>query len=127
MVKYATGLTKSALAAHHNLTTVSRGVFPIFLSFLLRPLCSPTPLSSHLLPRHPQIFNQWSSTASSHSVVLLLAQVMGMYFVSSVLLMRMNLPPKYRYVKVNRCVRCVRCARCAQCGVLMCVLVVVDD
>ncbi len=45
-----------------------------------------------------KIFNQWSSTVSSHSVVLLLAQVMGMYFVSSVLLMRMNLPPQFRRI-----------------------------
>lgn len=80
-----------------------------------------------------QLFTAWSSSVSSNSVVLLLAQVMGMYvpqpghhrhrrshssnsalracgvltrnlpppyryFTSYVLLMRMNLPPKYRCV-----------------------------
>ena len=51
-----------------------------------------------LLPCHLQLFAAWSSSVSSNSVVLLLAQVMGMYFTSYVLLMRMNLPPKYRTV-----------------------------
>jgi golgi pH regulator len=36
---------------------------------------------------------------SSLGVVLLLAQVMGMYFLASVLLMRMNLPEEYRCVR----------------------------
>jgi len=43
-----------------------------------------------------KIFFRVSSSISSNSVVLLLAQVMGMYFMSSILLMRMNLPEKYR-------------------------------
>jgi hypothetical protein len=37
-----------------------------------------------------------SSYISTSTLVLLLAQVMGMYFLSSVLLMRMNLPKHYR-------------------------------
>ena len=37
-----------------------------------------------------------SSYISRSTLVLLLAQVMGMYFLSSVLLMRMNLPIGYR-------------------------------
>ena len=37
-----------------------------------------------------------SSYISTSTLVLLLAQVMGMYFLSSVLLMRMNLPIHYR-------------------------------
>jgi hypothetical protein len=39
-----------------------------------------------------------SSSKSSNIIVLILAQIMGMYFVSSVLLMRMNMPPQYRTI-----------------------------
>nr|XP_032524585.1 Golgi pH regulator [Danaus plexippus plexippus] len=35
---------------------------------------------------------------SSNIIVLILAQIMGMYFCSSVLLMRMNMPPEYRII-----------------------------
>lgn len=44
-----------------------------------------------------KIFRAWSSIASSNSVVLWLAHLMGMYFVSSFVLMRMNLSPQHRY------------------------------
>mmetsp|Transcript_6323 Transcript_6323/g.7248 ORF Transcript_6323/g.7248 Transcript_6323/m.7248 type:complete len:494 (-) Transcript_6323:127-1608(-) len=43
-----------------------------------------------------KIFHQVSTSFSSNSLVLLLGQTMGMYFISSVLLMRMMLPPEYR-------------------------------
>lgn len=44
-----------------------------------------------------KIFAAWSSTAvSTNSVALLLAYVMDAYFVATVLLMRMNLPPQFR-------------------------------
>ncbi|XP_011633195.1 Golgi pH regulator isoform X3 [Pogonomyrmex barbatus] len=39
-----------------------------------------------------------SSSKSSNIIVLILAQIMGMYFVSSVLLMRMNMPAEYRII-----------------------------
>ena len=48
-----------------------------------------------------------SSYISRSTLVLLLAQVMGMYFLSSVLLMRMNLPIGYRCERP----RAKRCAR----------------
>jgi len=45
-----------------------------------------------------KFFNAISSRQSSNLIVLVLAQTMGMYFVSSVLLMRMNMPMKYRTI-----------------------------
>lgn len=43
-------------------------------------------------------FYALSSSKSSNIIVLVLAQLMGMYFVSSVLLMRMNVPLEYRKI-----------------------------
>lgn len=45
-----------------------------------------------------QFFYKISSSKSSNIIVLVLAQIMGMYFCSSVLLMRMNMPPEYRVI-----------------------------
>ena len=39
-----------------------------------------------------------SSPKSSNFLVLILSQIMGMYFVSMVLLMRMNMPVQYRSI-----------------------------
>jgi hypothetical protein len=50
------------------------------------------------LQRVLKLFDSYSSSATAHVIVLLAAQIMGMYFVSSVLLMRMSLPPQYRAV-----------------------------
>eukprot|EP01104_Vermistella_antarctica_P006053 TRINITY_DN1678_c0_g1_i1.p1 TRINITY_DN1678_c0_g1~~TRINITY_DN1678_c0_g1_i1.p1 ORF type:complete len:466 (+),score=118.22 TRINITY_DN1678_c0_g1_i1:433-1830(+) len=43
-----------------------------------------------------KVFYEYSSSETSHNVILLLAQVMGMYFVSAIILIRMNLPSAYR-------------------------------
>ena len=45
-----------------------------------------------------KFFYAISSSKSSNIIVMVLAQVMGMYFVSSVLLMRMNMPESYRLI-----------------------------
>lgn len=45
-----------------------------------------------------QFFNRMSSSKSSNIIVLILAQIMGMYFISSVLLLRMNMPVQYRAI-----------------------------
>lgn len=45
-----------------------------------------------------QFFYAFSSSKSSNIIVLALAELMGMYFVSSILLMRMNMPLEYRVI-----------------------------
>ncbi|WAR05276.1 GPHR-like protein [Mya arenaria] len=45
-----------------------------------------------------RFFYAIASSKSSNIIVLCLAQIMGMYFVSSVLLMRMNMPLEYRTI-----------------------------
>lgn len=45
-----------------------------------------------------KFFYKISSSKSSNIIVLIMAQLMGMYFCSSVLLMRMNLPAEYRVI-----------------------------
>nr|XP_026693138.1 Golgi pH regulator [Ciona intestinalis] len=45
-----------------------------------------------------KFFYAISSSKSSNIIVMGLAQIMGMYFVSSVLLMRMNMPESYRTI-----------------------------
>lgn len=43
-----------------------------------------------------KIFHNISPTISSDIVVLIIADIAGMHLLSSVLLMRLNLPPKYK-------------------------------
>ncbi|RKP36187.1 Abscisic acid G-protein coupled receptor-domain-containing protein [Dimargaris cristalligena] len=45
-----------------------------------------------------KFFKTFTRTVSPANVVLLLAQLMGVYFLSSVLLMRMSLPPEFRLI-----------------------------
>jgi hypothetical protein len=45
-----------------------------------------------------KFFYEYSSSLTSNNIVLALAQVMGMYFVSSVLLIRMSMPLEYRII-----------------------------
>jgi len=45
-----------------------------------------------------KFFYALSSSKSSNIIVLVLAEIMGMYFVSCVLLMRMNMPAQYREI-----------------------------
>ncbi|KAH8355160.1 hypothetical protein KR093_007045, partial [Drosophila rubida] len=45
-----------------------------------------------------KFFYRISSSKSSNIIVLILGQIMGMYFCSSVLLMRMNMPAEYRVI-----------------------------
>ena len=45
-----------------------------------------------------KFFYALSSSKSSNIIVLVLAEIMGMYFVSCILLMRMNMPAQYREI-----------------------------
>lgn len=51
-----------------------------------------------LLINLTKFFYAISSSETSNAIVMFFAQLMGMYFVSSVLLMRMNVPPEYREI-----------------------------
>lgn len=66
------------------LITLTKVRFPFFDNVYLKCSC--------------QFFYAISSSKSSTIIVLLLAQIMGMYFVSSVVLMRMNMPLEYRTI-----------------------------
>uniref|UniRef100_A0A183CHV0 G protein-coupled receptor 89 n=1 Tax=Globodera pallida TaxID=36090 RepID=A0A183CHV0_GLOPA len=66
-------------------------------SFLVIGLIAVTSIRGLLLTI-AKFFNAISNRQSSNLIVLVLAHVMGMYFVSSVLLIRMNMPPEYRII-----------------------------
>ncbi|XP_035825193.1 Golgi pH regulator isoform X2 [Aplysia californica] len=55
-----------------------------------------------------RFFYAIASSKSSNVIVLCLAQIMGMYFVSCVLLMRMNMPQEYRRPSFTRSRRRIR-------------------
>ncbi|KAG1679576.1 Golgi pH regulator [Nymphon striatum] len=67
------------------------------ISFILVGIIVVTSIRG-LLITLTKFFYAISSSKSSNVIVLALAQIMGMYFVSSVLLMRMNMPAKYRLI-----------------------------
>ncbi|CAB3400782.1 unnamed protein product [Caenorhabditis bovis] len=68
-----------------------------YISFLLVGIIAITSIRG-LLITMTKFFVSISNVRSSNIIVLGLAQVMGMYFVSSVLLMRMNVPLEYRTI-----------------------------
>ncbi|KAI6192285.1 hypothetical protein M3Y97_00320600 [Aphelenchoides bicaudatus] len=67
------------------------------ISFLLIGIIAVTSIRG-LLITIAKFFNAVSSRKSSNLIVLIFAHFMGMYFVSSVLLIRMNMPLKYRKI-----------------------------
>nr|XP_053770447.1 Golgi pH regulator isoform X3 [Desmodus rotundus] len=67
------------------------------ISFILVGIIIVTSIRG-LLITLTKFFYAISSSKSSNVIVLLLAQIMGMYFVSSVLLIRMSMPLQYRTI-----------------------------
>uniref|UniRef100_A0A2C9LS72 Abscisic acid G-protein coupled receptor-like domain-containing protein n=1 Tax=Biomphalaria glabrata TaxID=6526 RepID=A0A2C9LS72_BIOGL len=67
------------------------------ISFLLVGVIIVTSIRGFLITL-TRFFYAIASSKSSNVIVLCLAQIMGMYFVSCVLLMRMNMPQEYRLI-----------------------------
>ncbi|CAF1337152.1 unnamed protein product [Adineta steineri] len=68
-----------------------------YVSFILIGIIVVTSIRG-LLITLTKFFYFISSSRSSNVIVLCLAQIMGMYFISSVLLIRMNMPAQYRQI-----------------------------
>ncbi|UJR37594.1 hypothetical protein I4U23_030292 [Adineta vaga] len=68
-----------------------------YVSFILIGIIVVTSIRG-LLITLTKFFYIISSSRSSNVIVLCLAQLMGMYFISSVLLIRMNMPAQYRQI-----------------------------
>jgi len=85
------------IAVHWIGLSIDVNFYSQHVSFLLIGCIVVTSIRGLLLTL-TKFFYAISSSKSSNVIVLLLAQIMGMYFVSSVLLMRMNMPPEYRTI-----------------------------
>ncbi|KAJ3100408.1 Golgi pH regulator B [Phlyctochytrium planicorne] len=49
-----------------------------------------------VLIQFAKVFRKFSGSISTDSIILFLTHLMGMYFISTVVMMRLNLPPQYR-------------------------------
>ena len=67
------------------------------ISFILIGIMILTSIRGLLL-QIMKVFKMWSSHSQKSNLVLFLAQIMGMYFLSSVIMLRMNLPAQYRLI-----------------------------
>ncbi|KAJ1660295.1 hypothetical protein IWQ61_000756 [Dispira simplex] len=89
------GLTLAA--THANIQSLDVPFWSQQLSFWfvgIMVVCSIRSLLLQII----KFFKVFTGTISPANVVLLLAQLMGVYFLSSVLLLRMSLPPEFRMI-----------------------------
>ncbi|CAK8673875.1 unnamed protein product [Clavelina lepadiformis] len=85
------------ILVHYMGFDVDVGFWSQHVSFILIGVMIVTSIRG-LLITLTKFFYAISSSKSSNIIVMGLAQIMGMYFVSSVLLMRMNMPESYRKI-----------------------------
>uniref|UniRef100_A0A0K8R4B3 Putative g-protein coupled receptor n=1 Tax=Ixodes ricinus TaxID=34613 RepID=A0A0K8R4B3_IXORI len=85
------------IAVHYMGFDVDVKFWSQHISFILVGIIVVTSIRG-LLITLTKFFYAISSSKSSNIIVLALAQIMGMYFVSSVLLIRMNMPAEYRSI-----------------------------
>ncbi|XP_064470483.1 Golgi pH regulator-like isoform X1 [Ornithodoros turicata] len=85
------------IAVHYMGFDVDVKFWSQHISFILVGIIVITSIRG-LLITLTKFFYAISSSKSSNIIVLVLAQIMGMYFVSSVLLIRMNMPAEYRSI-----------------------------
>lgn len=84
------------LAVHHFNIEIDAQLWSQYISFVFIGVIITASIRG-LLIQLMKFFHAFSSIVSPNNIVLFLAQLMGTYFLSSVLLIRMSLPPDYRY------------------------------
>ncbi|RKP24627.1 Golgi pH regulator-like protein, partial [Syncephalis pseudoplumigaleata] len=91
-ITYSLALLGPYIDVEIDVQTLSQQLSFIFVGIMI--LCS----IRGLLIQLTKFFRASVSNVSPENMVLFLAQIMGMYFLSSVLLMRMSLPTEYREI-----------------------------
>lgn len=85
------------LLVHHFGVDVDMQLWSQYVSFILVGMLIVSSIRGLLL-QLMKFFRAFSRTISPNNIVLFLAHLMGTYFLSSVLLLRMSLPPSYRLI-----------------------------